>query len=537
MQTLPAAIESEVMSVKTFGNCRSVELIDNDNDALDASGMQTTVKGRLENMMIWYDFGGIPLLPWDLQNDVRGVFIRALPPRGFICKEWPNNDKNKPCSKNEEVLADKPETWTEELKHDPYGHNLPVFKQFELHYLPRWHSDCMVFAYRYPDFVGFLFVLDMGTKAGKSEANFDTPSAGINVESIQLSPGCSRVRIFYKNYRGTTYSKDLSTKQSEAILDYDDYKPPHEYMLFTRAATCSGADCVSKTCTIQTWCYANYEYGYSPYYSTWTSPLPTSPGQTFEYNPSSYIADCVRSLKFSSGCTKVQLFDDDSSGACNPIIPMNQALNIQDTSTIYSNAASSTACTSSNSDDLTHDIVKYKVWPKYVDAALAARVEQEKKARQNEITPDKNPDLSGNLPAADSQPQSSGCWLCETPEGIDGVSFAVQTCWRGPKDPTQCTPEQKYLGYERVIDKDCRCVKFQEKNQVSKGKWEAAEAEVKNVAGAVPECEKTGDCPKEVPSKTLAQQKEEVAALKKGDTQWKESDFTNHGTLSGLPSL
>jgi len=95
MKTLPSQVEGDVMSVKAFGNCRSVELVDNDgaDGGIDENGMQKKALARLENGMIWYDQGGIPYLPWDLQHDVRGVFIRALPPRGESCENYKNNDK------------------------------------------------------------------------------------------------------------------------------------------------------------------------------------------------------------------------------------------------------------------------------------------------------------------------------------------------------------------------------------------------------------------------------------------------------------
>lgn len=128
----PQDVSNNVNSMRTFGNCKSVELLDDDN------GVKV---GSNENGFI-YDVGGRPNLPYDLENDIQGVNIIALPP---------HFEKPKPTT--------------------------------------NWQSCCVLVIYKYDSFIGRQAEK---TVCGGGNQKF---AYGGNVNSIEMSPGCSKVWI------------------------------------------------------------------------------------------------------------------------------------------------------------------------------------------------------------------------------------------------------------------------------------------------------------------------------------------------------
>lgn len=136
LKMLPSDISNNVHSVKTFGNCESVELLDDD------SGIAV---GNSDNGFI-FDVGGRAYLPYDLRNDIQGVNIKALAPH-----------------------IEQPKPTTE------------------------WESCCMLVVYKYNDFIGKLSVKK--TCSGNSKQGYSG-----SVNSIELSPGCEKVWIEDDDY-------------------------------------------------------------------------------------------------------------------------------------------------------------------------------------------------------------------------------------------------------------------------------------------------------------------------------------------------
>merc|ERR1711871_1676596 len=131
LKMLPSDISNNVKSIRTFGNCESVELLDDDH------GMSV---GNMDNGFI-FDVGGRTSLPWDLRDDVQAVNIKALAPH---------------------VGQPKPTT--------------------------DWHRCCMLVVYKYNDFIGKQSIKKVCS--GNSHFGY---SGGVN--SLELSPGCQKVWI------------------------------------------------------------------------------------------------------------------------------------------------------------------------------------------------------------------------------------------------------------------------------------------------------------------------------------------------------
>jgi hypothetical protein len=422
MKTLPSQIEGEVMSVKTFGNCRSVELVDNDNGAVDKNGMNYGLH-RYENGMIWYDQGGIPELPWDLQSDVRAVFIRALPPRGYQCQKYVDNDPKKNCLKGKFVKkTDLPKVWITtpfSEKTDEYPKGQPELE---------WHSSCFVFTYRYPDFIGFIYMMHT-KKQG-------TYSKQLDVESIQLSPGCKEVKLYDNDWSGS--EDDQVIAGSLALLEYDLRRDIKRYDLWAYGMDEAKPD-PEQQCIVEIFCNERY----SRPVGKLISPIPTFEGQGFFEAAPPQARDCVRSLKLSKGCQKVLLYDDDSSGQCNPYIYGGiKDLNYFQTASNHESQYWDTRCHDSASDDLEDDIKAYKLFPKYVDRA--AQIEKQKMAAVNKYnlasTVKVNDEIKDGLndpvfkARASAPTNNQQCWMCEQFERDSMVGYTRETCWKGSKD-------------------------------------------------------------------------------------------------------
>merc|ERR1712139_97074 len=57
-----------------------------------------------------------------------------------------------------------------------------------------------------------------------------------------------------------------------------------------------------------------------------------------------------------------------------------------------------------------------------------------------------------------------------------------QTCWRGAKTPSQCTAKQTKIDAEPLVDENCRCNDFKEKNAQSSENWKKAEDQIANLS-------------------------------------------------------
>jgi hypothetical protein len=444
MKTLPSQVEGEVMSVKAFGNCRSVEMVDNDNGVLDKHGMGVG-SYRWENGMIWYDQGGIPVLPWDLQSDVRGVFIRALPPRGYVCQKYIDDDENKDCLVGKIVKKeDLPQEWVT----TPWTDGKPELK---------WHSTCMVFTYRHPDFIGFIYEMQTDDQGSFTKK--------LDVESIQLSPGCKMVKLHDDDWSGS--QDNMEIYGSLALLDYDLRADIKQYDLFAYGMKYAKPD-PNNQCQIEIFCGANYA---SPRQTIW-SDKPAYKGEYFYHAANSAARNCVRSIKVHEGCEKVLLIDDDSGG-CNPYIYKNHP----DLNYFHTYAS---GCADSSSDDLEDDISGYYLFPKYVDEVASQLKKQQALVDNNKLTPNVNPEITQGLNdpklAPKTQAPAQGqCWMCETVDMEGPGGYTDENCWRGTKQQgeAKCGKLKK-----TVSDINCRCNNWMDQDAKTKQEDEAYKKEV-----------------------------------------------------------
>jgi hypothetical protein len=132
-KALPKDVQNNVKSVKTFGNCERVELLDDDWGAK---------VGDSDNGMLW-DVQGYSSLPNDLVNDVQAVMIKALPPH-----------------------EGKPKPTTD------------------------WHKKCVMVAYANTNFIGWTLVLKSSSTSGE-KLNYSP-----KIKSVELSPGCKQVKLW-----------------------------------------------------------------------------------------------------------------------------------------------------------------------------------------------------------------------------------------------------------------------------------------------------------------------------------------------------
>jgi hypothetical protein len=488
MKTLPSQVEDVVMSVKAFGNCEKVELIDNDGDAQDKNGMQKMAQGRWENGMIWYDQGGIPSLPWDLQSDVRGVFIKALPPRGYVCSKYKvtssktqsGYDERSPCVEGKELkLTDNPL----DSSLQPYWMKSTATKE---KVMLKWHTWCMVFVYRYSDYIGFLYKMetdDAGTFKKK-----------LQVESVQLSPGCKQVKLWDDDWSGSQDNKEIV--QSRAILDYDLRQDIKQYDLvaygFKEAKPDPGETCRIKICKDQ-------NYGGSCQYSPYFGPA-TYENQEWGWTPDEWLKDEVSSVKKdSAGCKKFQMIDDDSSGRCSPY----SSNDVSDLDNFYSSQ-----CSDSSRSDLNDDISKYYIVPKFTSQSQQEKDTKKKtqdKIQSKTVTTKVNPEF-GSWSSLEDQPKAKpmtkkptpgNCWICETGEPSDSPGYAQQICWKGAKSLRKGmvrhgkgdgTLLEKSCGdvklRKTLVDKDCKCNDFKDAEKADLQKADAQRKEIEEKAKA-----------------------------------------------------
>jgi hypothetical protein len=196
LKTLPDPIQDKCMSARTMGNCKTVELVDDDN------GYKV---GSSDNGMM-FDVTSVNL-PSDLQDDVRQVNIIALPP---LC---PGGKCPNP----------KPKT--------------------------AWQKYCHTAVYYYPNYIGYqkLFALTAGQTCKYWKKD-------LYVSSLEISPGCQKVWVEDDDEEegaelleaGSKGQQNKEFTSSQASLDDDLVNDIAQYRLFnkgyTNHASCSAGE-------------------------------------------------------------------------------------------------------------------------------------------------------------------------------------------------------------------------------------------------------------------------------------------------------
>jgi hypothetical protein len=160
LKTLPNVIQDHVKSAQTMGNCYSAELVDDD------VGYSV---GDNDNAIV-YDVQ-MTNLPYDLQNDVRSVYIKALPPK-----------------------TPKPTDW---------------------------QKYCNTVVYMYPSFIGKQKHFKLGKSDGCRHFKAD-----LYVQSIELSPGCDKIWVQDDDYYAdnTYFTASQSSLDNDLVNDIASYK-------------------------------------------------------------------------------------------------------------------------------------------------------------------------------------------------------------------------------------------------------------------------------------------------------------------------
>jgi len=184
-----------------------VELIDDDGGTAHGSAPQAATGSEANsnayaannNGMMWYDQPGLATLPWDLQNDVYSVFITALP---AVPKDLQGPGKSLPTTE--------------------------------------WHQKCFAIAYRYANYIGWLLKMISTSTSG---TYYDK---SVNVESVQISPGCAKVILYDDDWSGSANNAHLTSSWS--YLNYDLRRDVKGYKLY-RKSNVPGAAMFSKLST------------------------------------------------------------------------------------------------------------------------------------------------------------------------------------------------------------------------------------------------------------------------------------------------
>jgi hypothetical protein len=275
---------------------------------------------------------------------------------------------------------------------------------------------------------------------------------------------------------------------SIALMDYDLRKSISRYDLYAYGSTSVPLP-ANEQCTVDIFCAQNFNEGYSGYSkeTVISQAVATKPGEYFDEEPTDTGKDCVRSIKLTEGCEKVTLFDDDSSGACNPTITSSHR-DLNYFGAGYGYGGGSYQCSDSASDDLENDIRKYRVYPKYVDRVAEQEKQEAAQLRNNGVAEETNPDLGSqglnedDIQKMQSKPSGS-CWMCETPEASRDYGWALQTCWEGAETAQTCKEEEL-----KVTDIDCRCVNFHKTNTQRDATIEQSQTAMATAAGEAAEC-------------------------------------------------
>jgi len=178
---MPNPVQDNVMSAQTFGNCKSVEFLDDDN------GVKV---GNSNNAILWDN--NIVNFPSDLQDDVRAVNIIALAP---LCPKGKCPDP-------------KPET--------------------------DWNKFCHAVVYTYTNFIGWNYHM------WRTDNTCGHYTKNVYVQSIEISPGCKKIWVQDDDY----YNDDTDFSASVASLSSDLTNDIASYKLYpkTGQTSCSAAE-------------------------------------------------------------------------------------------------------------------------------------------------------------------------------------------------------------------------------------------------------------------------------------------------------
>jgi len=196
LKTLPDPIQDKCKSARTMGNCKSVELVDDDN------GYKV---GDSNNGMM-FDVAASNF-PSDLQNDIRQVNIIALPP---LC----------PGGK---CPSPKPQT--------------------------AWQKYCHTVVYYYPNYIGFQKEFKLG--AGQKCRYF---VKDLYVSSLEISPGCNGIYVYDDDEEegaelleaGSMGAQNKHFTSSQASIDNDLVNDIKQYNLYGKgfglSTSCSAGE-------------------------------------------------------------------------------------------------------------------------------------------------------------------------------------------------------------------------------------------------------------------------------------------------------